>query len=87
MQGCDGRDCGRVLQALVRSAQAAAVGRKLRVNLRPLAEVHTLLWTPVALLLAWLAWRALLLVVQVVMLPLEDLQAAASSTVQTRSQP
>ena len=58
---------------------------KLRVNLRPFAEVQTLLWMPALVLLGWLAWRLLVLVVQVILLPLEDLQAA-SSTGQAQTQ-
>ena len=76
---------GCAMQGLLRSAHAAAVKHHLRVNLRPLAEVQTLLWTPAAMLLLWLSWRLLVLFVRVIMLPLDDLQAAAGSAVQARS--
>ena len=60
------------VQGILPGLHNFAVRHKLRVNLRPLAEVQTLLWLPAMLLAAWAAWALMSLIVRVMMLPLED---------------
>ena len=59
------------MQAVLLGIHGAAARHKLRVNLRPLAEVQTLLWLPGLLLAAWALWALMSLIVRVILLPLE----------------
>ena len=70
------------MQAFLHSAHKVAVQHKLRLNLRPLAEVQTLLWTPALVLLCWLAWHVLRLIVLVIMLPMDQETSGGSQTMQ-----
>ena len=71
---------GHAVQAFLHSAHRSAVQHKLRVNLRPLAEVQMLLWMPGLLLLAWLGWRFLVLILQAILLPLDEQATSAAVT-------
>lgn len=69
-------------QAFLHSVHQVAVQHKLRLNLRPLAEVQTLLWTPALALLCWLAWHVLRLIVLVIMLPMDQQANGGVQTMQ-----
>lgn len=62
--------------AMLLSAHAAVRVRGWRMNLRPLAEIQTLLWLPVAFLLLWACWHVLLLLWSGLTAPYEDSSAA-----------
>lgn len=64
------------VQAMLLSAHAAVRVRGWRMNLRPLAEIQTLLWLPVAFLLLWACWHVLLLLWSGLTAPYEDSSAA-----------
>ena len=70
--GCPDIQPSPAMQGILLGVHRAAVRHKLRVNLRVLAEVQTLLWLPAMLLAAWAAWALMGLIVRVMMLPLED---------------
>lgn len=60
------------MQGVLLALHGAAASRGWRINLRPLAEVQTLAWTPIFLFAFWISWHMMLVMWRVLTEPYDN---------------
>lgn len=67
------------VQATALGVHGMAASRGWRINLRPLAEIQTLVWTPLFFAALWMGWHVLAFIWELIMTPYDEDYSDASA--------